>query len=220
MKFRLGVSPVFLLTSSSKAFMSPPSLMHTSTSTLSIPSRHHDRSKRMEPFRGKSRMNMMMDPFHIHDFFQTVVLPTSLLAMDAADTVVAAATTASASSNGAVVDTAISSTAAFVSDAMNAATEAVATPDAAAATTTDDNGGFGFLTAPIQGLLSIFHSILVSLGMSANTWGVSIIAMTLFIKILTYPLTKSQLESTTKMQVRFQSTEEKKREEPNQCLYV
>ncbi len=64
-----------------------------------------------------------------------------------------------------------------------------------------DNGGFGFLTGPIVSLLQLIHSLLVSVGMSADAWGVSIIAMTLLIKVATFPLTKTQLESTNKMQV-------------------
>eukprot|EP00584_Thalassiosira_punctigera_P006209 CAMPEP_0172526340 /NCGR_PEP_ID=MMETSP1067-20121228/1268_1 /TAXON_ID=265564 ORGANISM="Thalassiosira punctigera, Strain Tpunct2005C2" /NCGR_SAMPLE_ID=MMETSP1067 /ASSEMBLY_ACC=CAM_ASM_000444 /LENGTH=438 /DNA_ID=CAMNT_0013309827 /DNA_START=108 /DNA_END=1424 /DNA_ORIENTATION=+ len=73
---------------------------------------------------------------------------------------------------------------------------AVAAADAAA----QNNGGwFGFLTLPIESLLQFFHSILASTG-AGNAWGVSIIAMTVVIKALTFPLTKSQLESTNKMQ--------------------
>lgn len=70
--------------------------------------------------------------------------------------------------------------------------------DAAAAGT--DNGWFGFLAGPIELLLQVIHKVLVGAGMPANAWGISIVAMTLVIKVLTYPLTKSQLESTSKMQ--------------------
>jgi len=126
-------------------------------------------------------MMMMMDPSHFHDLIS--LLPTSLLAADA-DTVTA--------STNALVDTVVSNTAAATA---TDATAAAVDPNAG-------NGGFGFLTEPIQFLLTTFHSVLVSLGMSADAWGVSIMTMTLFIKLLTYPLTKSQLESTTKMQVR------------------
>ena len=73
--------------------------------------------------------------------------------------------------------------------------------DAAAAGT--DNGWFGFLAGPIEFLLQVIHKVLVGAGMPANAWGISIVAMTLVIKVLTYPLTKSQLESTSKMQVSF-----------------
>jgi YidC/Oxa1 family membrane protein insertase len=77
-----------------------------------------------------------------------------------------------------------------------------AATDAAAAAATTDNGWFGFLTGPIEGLLKLIHGILTSVGLSEDAWGVSIIAMTILIKVLTFPLTKSQLESTNKMQVR------------------
>jgi len=71
--------------------------------------------------------------------------------------------------------------------------------DAAAAAGTD-NGWFGFFAGPIEFLLQTIHKTLVAVGMPANAWGVSIVAVTVVIKILTYPLTKSQLESTSKMQ--------------------
>jgi len=48
--------------------------------------------------------------------------------------------------------------------------------------------------------LQFIHSILSMVGVSANSWGVSIIFMTLVIKLATYPLTKNQLESTARMQ--------------------
>ena len=63
------------------------------------------------------------------------------------------------------------------------------------------NGWFGFLTLPIESLLKGIHVLLTSVGMSADAWGISIIVMTIVIKLLTFPLTKSQLESTNKMQV-------------------
>lgn len=63
-----------------------------------------------------------------------------------------------------------------------------------------DNGWFGFLTTPIELLLQAIHAALVSVGLSADAWGVTIIAMTLLIKLGTFPLTKTQLESTNKMQ--------------------
>ena len=72
--------------------------------------------------------------------------------------------------------------------------------DAAAAAATD-NGWFGVFAGPIEFLLQAIHKMLVTVGMPANAWGVSIVFMTVIIKILTYPLTKAQLESTSKMQV-------------------
>lgn len=81
-------------------------------------------------------------------------------------------------------------------------------PDAAAADSVVDaaaagsgNGWFGFLEAPIEALLQICHNALVSMGLTENSWGISILLMTTLIKFLTFPLTKTQLESTNKMQV-------------------
>jgi hypothetical protein len=111
----------------------------------------------------------------------------------------------------AVVDTApvVQSAAVAVPDVAAVAVPdvaAVAAPaagDAAAvANAADDNGWFGFLEGPIEALLQIIHSSLVSIGLSENSWGVSIIAMTTLIKVVTYPLTAQQLTSTSKMQVR------------------
>lgn len=85
-----------------------------------------------------------------------------------------------------------------VTDAV--ATNGAAAADAVAATADPGNGWFGFLEGPIENLLQIIHTTLVGLGMSADAWGVTIIAMTSMIKLATYPLTASQLKSTTKMQ--------------------
>lgn len=87
-------------------------------------------------------------------------------------------------------------------DAVSGAvSDVAASSDAsAAADAANNNGWFGFLTGPIEGLLQLIHVGLVGVGLSADAWGVSIIALTVLIKILTYPLTKTQLESTTKMQ--------------------
>jgi len=85
-----------------------------------------------------------------------------------------------------------------LADAADAAAN-VAT-DAAEAVDQTDNGWFGFLTGPTMGLLQIIHSVLVAVGLKSNAWGISIIMLTVLIKVLTFPLTKSQLESTTKMQ--------------------
>ena len=85
-----------------------------------------------------------------------------------------------------------------LSDAMDAAMDAGAVVDEAAKS---DNGWFGFLTTPIELLLQAIHAALVAVGLSADAWGVTIIAMTLLIKLGTFPLTKTQLESTNKMQV-------------------
>jgi len=63
------------------------------------------------------------------------------------------------------------------------------------------NGWFGFLTAPTMQFLQLIHTGLMSVGLDSNSWGVSIIVLTLSIKLLTFPLTKAQLESTQKMQL-------------------
>lgn len=94
----------------------------------------------------------------------------------------------------------VSDAPAAVSDAVVAA-PAAAVSEAAATATTTNNGWFGFLTGPIEGLLQLIHSGIVALGASENAWGVSIIMLTLLIKLVTYPLSKAQLESSTKMQM-------------------
>jgi len=88
-------------------------------------------------------------------------------------------------------------------DAVNSAIPLDAAPGAADVAAevakADDNGWFGFLTLPIEGLLKLIHTGLSSAGLT-EAWGLSIIAMTMLIKLLTFPLTKGQLESTNKMQ--------------------
>jgi len=71
--------------------------------------------------------------------------------------------------------------------------------DVATEAAKSDNGWFGFLTGPIEGFLQLIHTG-ISAGGVDNSWGISIIILTLTIKLLTFPLTKSQLESTQKMQ--------------------
>eukprot|EP00531_Pseudo-nitzschia_arenysensis_P012394 CAMPEP_0116137438 /NCGR_PEP_ID=MMETSP0329-20121206/12248_1 /TAXON_ID=697910 /ORGANISM="Pseudo-nitzschia arenysensis, Strain B593" /LENGTH=400 /DNA_ID=CAMNT_0003632353 /DNA_START=255 /DNA_END=1457 /DNA_ORIENTATION=+ len=80
-----------------------------------------------------------------------------------------------------------------------AATAAAAAP-VAEEVAKADNGWFGFLTGPIMAFLELIHSGAVAVGIDSNAWGLSIIALTLTIKLLTYPITKQQLESTQKMQ--------------------
>ena len=97
-------------------------------------------------------------------------------------------------------DEAISGVVDAVAPAVSSAVEAA--PEAAEQVAAGSgNGWFGFLAGPIEGLLQIIHSVLVSVGMSEDSWGVSITIMTVLIKLLTYPLTKTQLESTNKMQM-------------------
>ncbi|GAX15917.1 YidC/Oxa1 family membrane protein insertase [Fistulifera solaris] len=93
-----------------------------------------------------------------------------------------------------ILQDAFGSSSTFLADAMEV------TADAATEVAKTDNGWFGFLTGPIMFLLQLIHAGLVAVGVSANAWGVSIIAITLLIKAVTFPLTKTQLESTNKMQ--------------------
>jgi hypothetical protein len=96
-----------------------------------------------------------------------------------------------------------------LSDALAAIPDASSLMDAApaagdvadAAAEASSNGWFGILTEPIEVILQLIHSSLVSMGVTENAWGVSIIGITLLIKLLTFPLTKTQLEGTNKMQV-------------------
>lgn len=91
--------------------------------------------------------------------------------------------------------------------AAPAATDAATAPAATDAAAASSGGGwFGFLTGPIEGLLVLIHSSMVAMGVSSNAWGISIIILTILVKAVTFPLTKTQLESTNKMQVCFQFT--------------
>lgn len=88
-----------------------------------------------------------------------------------------------------------------LSDAADAVADTIsAAPAAAVEVAKDDNGWFGFLEGPIELILGTIHSTLVGFGMDENAWGITIIAMTSMIKLATYPLTRSQLASTGKMQ--------------------
>ena len=114
-----------------------------------------------------------------------------MLLSDAVDTDTLAAASSAVSDTVASVGNAVTNMAV---DASSAADTAAAAADAA-----PDYGWFGFLTVPIEGLLQIIHSLIAGTG-AANAWGISIIVLTLTIKAVTFPLTKTQLESTNKMQ--------------------
>lgn len=90
---------------------------------------------------------------------------------------------------------------AAAADAADAAASGLAEPAGEVADAAVKSGWFGFLTGPIESLLQVIHAVLVGMGFSENSWGVSILFMTAVIKLLTFPLTKTQLESTNKMQV-------------------
>lgn len=76
-----------------------------------------------------------------------------------------------------------------------------AAADVAGEVAKTDNGWFGFLTGPTMAFLELIHTGLVGVGLDSNSWGISIIVLTLTIKLLTFPLTKTQLESTQRMQL-------------------
>eukprot|EP00339_Tiarina_fusa_P013572 CAMPEP_0117020920 /NCGR_PEP_ID=MMETSP0472-20121206/15844_1 /TAXON_ID=693140 ORGANISM="Tiarina fusus, Strain LIS" /NCGR_SAMPLE_ID=MMETSP0472 /ASSEMBLY_ACC=CAM_ASM_000603 /LENGTH=427 /DNA_ID=CAMNT_0004726259 /DNA_START=35 /DNA_END=1318 /DNA_ORIENTATION=- len=128
--------------------------------------------------------SMAVDPASLHDSVLSLKDAFSSLSIsDAMDAVDSAAS--------AVSSVAVQSTAAL---------DPTPAVEAAAEVAKSENGWFGFLTGPIEGLLQLIHTGLVAVGVDQDAWGVSIIAMTLIIKLATFPLTKSQLESTNKMQ--------------------
>ncbi len=113
---------------------------------------------------------------------------------DAADAVADAATDAA-------TDVAAAAATTVTDVAATAATTATDVVTVTGDVAKQDNGFFGFLEGPIEFLLGVIHSALVGVGMNEDAWGVTIIAMTSIIKLLTYPLTAQQLQSTNKMQV-------------------
>jgi 60Kd inner membrane protein len=123
-----------------------------------------------------------IDPSHFTDALQQFT-STSVLLSDAMD--------------------GLADAAASMDSLTDAVTSAVSTstvsPDVVVEAAADDNGWFGFLTYPIEGLLQIIHTAIAATG-TANAWGVTIIVLTILIKVVTFPLTKTQLESTNKMQ--------------------
>merc|ERR1719389_964158 len=77
---------------------------------------------------------------------------------------------------------------------------AAAAGDAAAAAPAADPSWFDSLVVfPFEFLLTAIHDGLKGLGVQ-EAWGPSIIGFTIAVKLLTFPLTKTQIESTTKMQ--------------------
>lgn len=137
----------------------------------------------------KTARSFGVDPSVFQDLSQAF---SSISISDAVDAVTSVDVPAAAS---AVVDTVTSvdvpaAASVDVVESVGDVVDAVAT----------DNGWFGFLVGPIEGLLFLIHNALTGLGMSENSWGLSIIALTALIKLATLPLTKQQLESTNKMQ--------------------
>jgi YidC/Oxa1 family membrane protein insertase len=86
-------------------------------------------------------------------------------------------------------------------DAAIAATTSVAADAAAvAAETPADPSWFDSLIVfPFEFVLTTLHDLLKGAGVQ-EAWGPSIIGFTIAVKLLTFPLTKVQIESTTKMQ--------------------
>lgn len=138
------------------------------------------------------RLAMTFDPSAFHDLpyhVETIrdAFASSVLISDL-DTIVDVSQASGAIATSAVENVAV------------AAGTAVAPAASEAAAAGSGNGWFGFLEGPIENLLQIIHGVFVSVGLP-GAWGISIIAMTAFIKLLTYPLTKQQLESTSRMQL-------------------
>jgi YidC/Oxa1 family membrane protein insertase len=66
-------------------------------------------------------------------------------------------------------------------------------------TKVDKTGVIGFFATYIEKAIDLSHNVIQNLGVD-NTYGYSIILFTILIKVLTLPLTTTQLESTTRMQ--------------------
>lgn len=133
----------------------------------------------------------MMDPSHLPD------LPNHIQSLQDAFSSISLADLD--------VDALTSGASRAAADAASAASGAVQAVDPSGAVVEgaakSGNGWFGFLTGPTMMVLQGIHSGLVAVGVSSDSWGVSIIALTVLIKLVTFPLTKAQLESTNKMQV-------------------
>ena len=72
----------------------------------------------------------------------------------------------------------------------------IATPEQYGNKAVDKTGLIGFIATYIEQAIDLFHNTLPG----KETYGFSIIIFTCLIKALTLPLTKTQLESTTRMQ--------------------
>jgi 60Kd inner membrane protein len=153
-------------------------------------------------------MDKLMDSAPVASDAATTSAPAAAAAQAAATTATAAAV-AVATQTAAPADgggwfgflsapPAVDSATSAVATAQSADEAALAATAATAAAA--DNGWFGFLTAPIAVLMQVIHGMLVAVGLDSNAWGISIILLTLLIKAVTFPLTKTQLESTNKMQ--------------------
>ncbi len=65
---------------------------------------------------------------------------------------------------------------------------------------TTDQKWLEIITSPFLSVLTFMHEQWVSAGVDHDAWGMSLISMTILIKLMTFPLTKSQLIAAYKMQ--------------------
>lgn len=65
---------------------------------------------------------------------------------------------------------------------------------------TTDQKWLEIITSPFLSVLTFMHEQWVSAGVDHDAWGMSLISMTVLIKLMTFPLTKSQLIAAYKMQ--------------------
>ncbi|CAI5508187.1 unnamed protein product [Closterium sp. Naga37s-1] len=101
---------------------------------------------------------------------------------------------------GRAVATGAASTAADVSTAVTAvAADAAASGGDAAAAAASDGGWFAGLANVLESILKVLEQGLASVNVP-YAYGFSIILLTLLVKVVTFPLTKQQVESTMAMQ--------------------
>lgn len=138
------------------------------------------------PRAGTSARHFGVDPSSFHDIAQHLgSLQESISTFTLADADV-----------GGAVDAMQSTVDAVTSSVPDGAVEATGEATAAAA----NNGWFGFLAMPIELLLQFLHGAFNAVGLASNSWGITIILLTVLIKAVTFPLTKTQMEGTNKMQ--------------------
>jgi len=88
-----------------------------------------------------------------------------------------------------------------VDGATNALMSPIDTTAPPPAVADSGNGWFSFLAGPTEDVINLLHSAFTAVGVSNNAWGFSIVTLVILIKVFTYPLTKQQMESTSKMQL-------------------
>jgi hypothetical protein len=185
------------------SFALAPSRRHTVTASVSarIPRRHISSS-----FSRSSSSRLFFDDqagAGAGEFSAAFVnLPTTAAGADAAATALAPAVLDASGAGTAAAgafDPATVSSALDVSSSAAAADPAellqAATTASAAVATSSGNGGIGFLTEPITILLKFLHTAVLSFGITDNSWGISIVLLTVLIKLATYPLSYMQVRS-------------------------